>query len=282
MDSALLFDAMYRGKDLNDPTSVDLYPRSPSLLSPGAPLSCLHSNPAKLSPHSTPLDILQSLATSQSEASSTSLRGVVVGVPVEYSLAELDPQVRSHWENTLRMLQDAGATIRTISLPSLRMALPTYYLLACAEASSNLSRYDGLRYGYRASQQTTDRSSSSGESLENIADDLHREMSRSRGEGFGPQVLRRILAGTYVLSESAYHDYFTKAVQARQHIVSEFQSCLDWNPLSSSPEQRIDCLVGPTSPILPFSLQEEPDFASMLLNDFMTVSANLTGTPAIK
>lgn len=278
IDSALLFDAMYHGKDVNDPTSVALYPSAPpksSLFHPGSPLSCLTSTQSNLSAHSTNLEILESLNIAQSELSSTALHGLVVGVPIEYSLIELDSQIRSHWENTLKMLQDAGATIQTISLPSLRMALPTYYLLACAEASSNLSRYDGLRYGYRSQSI---KKSSTADSISNIADDLHHEMSLSRGEGFGPQVLRRILAGTFVLSESAYHDYFTKAVQARHHIVEEISNLFDMK----SCHGRVDCIVGPTSPILPFYLKEEPDFAQMLLNDFMTVTANLTGTPAIR
>jgi aspartyl-tRNA(Asn)/glutamyl-tRNA(Gln) amidotransferase subunit A len=284
MDAALLFDAMYRGKDENDPTSVNLFPStalSKSLFSPGAPLSSLLSpSSPPLSASSPALDILQSLSESQSELSSSSLHGVVVGVPSEYSLTELDPQIRAHWETSLRMLRDAGATIRPVSAPSLRMALPTYYLLACAEASSNLSRYDGIRYGYRSSPSLTSRRSGAGDPLESIAGDLHREMSRSRGEGFGPQVLRRILAGTFVLSESAHHDYFDRAVLARQRIVAELGGLLDLeSPLT---EGRVDCIVGPTSPILPFYQAEQPDFASMLLNDFMTVAANLTGAPAIR
>jgi aspartyl-tRNA(Asn)/glutamyl-tRNA(Gln) amidotransferase subunit A len=292
MDSALLFDSMYRGKDEKDPTSVDLFPSltAPyqSLFSPGAPLSSLLSSSCRppLGASADVLDTLQSLSLAQSELSSSSLHGVVVGVPREYSLVELDPQVRAHWEASLRMLRDAGATILSVSVPSLRLALPTYYLLACAEASSNLSRYDGIRYGYRSSPSPA--RAGAEEALESIAGDLHREMSRSRGEGFGPQVLRRILAGTFVLSESAFHDYFGKAVLARELLVAELHSLLAPSspsalPLSLSEEaRRVDCIVGPTSPTLPFHQSHQPDFATSLLHDFMTVSANLAGTPAIR
>lgn len=205
---------------------------------------------------------------------STTLSGVNIGIPEEFSVDGLNSEVLNAWEETVKMLVDAGATIRPVSLPSIKLALPCYYVLACAEASSNLSRYDGVRYGYKSSYKN---SKQAFDSVRDQASEIFaRDLRQTRGDGFGPEVIRRILTGTFVLSQNAYHDYFETAAKCRCMIREELNKCL-----SGSSDNSIHALLGPTAPLLPFTLDSAPDSSSMLLNDLYTIPANLAGVPAV-
>jgi aspartyl-tRNA(Asn)/glutamyl-tRNA(Gln) amidotransferase subunit A len=164
------------------------------------------------------------------------------------------------------MFRDAGARVVNVSIPSLKMAVPCYYILACAEASSNLARYDGIRYGFRESHM----------SMENLvphASELHAMVSKSRGMCLGSEVIKRILTGSFVISKEAYDEYYGAADRIRTGLRRAIDLAFE--------SQGIDFLMGPTTPVLPYELERPPSPASMLLNDFLTVPANLTGLPSI-
>ena len=185
------------------------------------------------------------------------VRGLVVGVPREYFPPGLDPVVRRLAEKALAALERAGAEVRDVSLPHTELAIPAYYILAPAEASSNLARYDGVRFGRRHKGADS-------------TDALY-EMSRS--EGFGTEVKRRILLGTYALSAGYYDAYYGRAQQARTTIASDFQRVF---------RDGADVLFTPTSPTPAFALGERLDDPyRMYLSDIFTVTANLAGLPAL-
>jgi len=183
--------------------------------------------------------------------------GKVVGIPDEYVPDTLDPEIRARIDEASRHLAAAGARIRRVSLPHTRYAVPTYYVLATAEASSNLARYDGVRFGVR--------------SPEARATQEVYEASRSRG--FGPEVVRRIILGTFGLS-AGYHDqYYGRAQRVRALIARDFRRV--W-------ADGVDFLLTPTSPTPAFPLGERSDDpVSMYLSDIFTVTANLAGIPAV-
>ena len=183
--------------------------------------------------------------------------GLVIGVPEEYFPDTLDAEVRQRCEAALDGLEDAGATVRRLSLPHTRYAIPTYYVLATAEASSNLARYDGVRYGFRAPDAT---------SAEGVYND-------TRTGGFGAEVKRRIVLGTYALSAGYYDAYYGRAQSVRDRIAREFRDAY---------RDGVDLLFTPTSPTVAFPLGERTrDPVSMYLSDVFTVTANLAGLPAI-
>jgi aspartyl-tRNA(Asn)/glutamyl-tRNA(Gln) amidotransferase subunit A len=206
------------------------------------------------------------------------LEGVVVGVPEQFSVEGIDVAILNAWNDSIQKLADAGASIRRISLPCITKALPTYYVLVCAEASSNLSRYDGIRYGYRTPTAKAMQGSAQqqDDNEEQISKDFFSEISRTRGEGFGHEVVKRILTGTYVLSQSSYQEYYMEAVAWRQRILEESREAL-----RGSAAGGVDVLIGPTAPILPFNLDNRPSPAHMMLCDIYTVCANLAGLPAV-
>jgi aspartyl-tRNA(Asn)/glutamyl-tRNA(Gln) amidotransferase subunit A len=186
-----------------------------------------------------------------------SLQGFVIGVPREYFPPDLDPAVRRACDRAIRLLKELGAAVRDVSLPHTQYAVPTYYIIAPAEASSNLARYDGARYGPRFDAATDVRS-------------LYR---RTRGEGFGPEVRRRILVGTYVLSSGYYDAYYRKAQQMRALIAQDFRNVFD---------RGVDLLFTPTTPTPAFKAGEKTaDPVAMYLSDIFTVTANLAGLPAM-
>ncbi len=186
-----------------------------------------------------------------------SLQGFVVGLPREYFPSDLDPAVRRACDRAVRLMKEQGAAVREVSLPHTQYAVPTYYVIAPAEASSNLARFDGVRYGPRAEGATDVR-------------DLYR---RTRGEGFGPEVRRRILVGTYVLSAGYYEAYYRRAQQMRALIAQDFRNAFD---------RGVDLLFTPTTPTPAFKAGEKlADPVSMYLSDIFTVTANLAGLPAI-
>ncbi len=180
------------------------------------------------------------------------VKGMRVGVPAEYFGDGLDAEVRAAVESTIERLREAGCSIRPVSLPHTRYAIPTYYLLATAEASANLARFDGVRYGFRAKNANT-------------LGAMYRE---SRDIGFGAEVKRRILLGTYALSAGYYDAYYKKAQQVRTLLTRDFLAAFE----------QVDVLVTPTAPTPAFKLGEKTDDPlSMYLADIYTVTASLAG-----
>jgi aspartyl-tRNA(Asn)/glutamyl-tRNA(Gln) amidotransferase subunit A len=184
------------------------------------------------------------------------VKGLRVGVPEEYFSLGLDDEVREAIQKRIDFLSENGAIIEKISLPHTEYNIPTYYILVTAEASSNLARYDGARYGYRASGVKS----------------LYEMYVKSRSEGFGPEVKRRIMLGTYVLSAGYYEAYYRKAQKVRRLIKEDFDKAFE----------KVDVIITPTSPTTAFKLGEKVDDPlQMYLSDIYTVSVNLAGVPAI-
>jgi aspartyl-tRNA(Asn)/glutamyl-tRNA(Gln) amidotransferase subunit A len=182
--------------------------------------------------------------------------GLRLGVPREYFPDGLDGEVRASVRAVLDLARDLGATLVEVSLPHTAYAIPTYYILATAEASSNLARYDGVRYGRRAAEVR----------------DLQDMYLRSRGEGFGAEVKRRIMLGTYVLSSGYYDAYYLKGQKVRTLIRRDFDAAFE----------QVDLLVTPTTPTAAFALGEKVDDPlAMYLSDIFTVTVNLAGLPAL-
>jgi aspartyl-tRNA(Asn)/glutamyl-tRNA(Gln) amidotransferase subunit A len=186
------------------------------------------------------------------------VRGVRVGVPRAFVADGVDDAVRRAFDAALLVLRDAGATLVDIELPYARYAIPVYYLICTAEASSNLARYDGVKYGHRAPASKDD--------------SLTSMYSRTRDEGFGAEVKRRIMLGTYVLSHGYYDAFYLKAQQVRTLLRRDYEQAFT----------KADVIVMPTSPIPPFKLGEKTDDPlQMYLADIFTVSVNLAGLPGI-
>lgn len=185
------------------------------------------------------------------------LRGLRVGIPREYRLDGLNAEVAASWDAGIAWLKDAGATVVDISLPHTSYALPTYYIIAPAEASSNLARYDGVRYGLRDLPD--------GAGLQDM-------YAATRAAGFGPEVKRRILIGTYVLSAGFYDAYYTQAQKVRTLIARDFTQAFE----------QVDVILTPTAPSSAFVLGEKSaDPLEMYLNDVFSVPASLAGLPAM-
>ena len=184
------------------------------------------------------------------------IAGLKIGLPKEYFADGLADGVRREVDAAVKQFEALGASVREVSLPNAPLSVPTYYVVAPAEASSNLSRYDGVRYGHRA------------EAVKNL-EDLYK---RSRGEGFGAEVKRRILMGTYVLSAGYYDAYYLKAQRVRRLIRNELLAAFD----------QVDLIAGPTSPTTAFTLGDKSDDpVAMYLSDIYTIAANLAGLPAL-
>jgi aspartyl-tRNA(Asn)/glutamyl-tRNA(Gln) amidotransferase subunit A len=188
---------------------------------------------------------------------SKSLNGLTIGIPKEFFGEGVDTRVAKTVQTAIDGLAQCGATMISTSLPTLRYALPTYYLIAMSEASSNLARYDGVRYGYSDLA---------------LAEDWSTGFSKTRKRGFGPEVRRRIILGTYALSSGYFDMYYMKALKLRTLIRKDFQKVF----------QDVDALVGPTMPIPPFRLGEKiDDPLALYMCDLLTVPENLVGCPAI-
>ena len=184
------------------------------------------------------------------------IKGMKIGIPEEYRLDGLANDVQNVWELGIKWLKEAGAEIIDVTLPHTKYALPTYYIVAPAEASANLARYDGVKYGYRS---------------ENIKD-LEDMYSQTRAEGFGAEVKRRILIGTYVLSAGYYDAYYLRAQKVRTKIVEDFTMAFN----------KCDAILTPTTPTGAFKIGEKNiDPVTMYMNDVFTVPASLAGLPAI-
>ena len=184
------------------------------------------------------------------------VKGLKVGVPKEFFEFDLQEEVKRSFDSFLKELESLGCEVREISLRHVRYAIPAYYIIAPSEASSNLARYDGVRYGYRAKDY----------------EDLIDMYSKTRDEGFGPEVKRRIMLGTFALSAGYYDAYYLKAQRVRRLIYEDFKNAF----------KEVDLIVGPTTPGLPFKLGERlQDPIQMYLSDVLTVPVNLAGLPAV-
>ena len=183
------------------------------------------------------------------------VKGLKIGIPKEYRVENMPKEIDDLWKKGINFLKDAGALVKDISLPHTTYALPAYYIVAPAEASSNLARYDGVKYGHRAKGKN-----------------LIEMYENTRSEGFGDEVKRRILIGTYVLSSGYYDAYYLKAQKVRQLIKSDFDKAFG----------NVDAILTPSTPSSAFKIGEKSDDpVSMYLNDIFTVPVNLSGLPAI-
>ena len=189
------------------------------------------------------------------------IRGKTIGIPREYRMDGMPDEIETLWSQGADMLRDAGAKILDITLPHTKYALPAYYVIAPAEASSNLARYDGVRYGHRATLAQ--------------GDGITEMYEKTRAEGFGPEVQRRVMIGTYVLSAGFYDAYYTRAQKIRTLIKRDFEQAF---------ADGIDCILTPATPSAAFPIGDTEmaaDPVTMYLNDIFTVTANLAGLPAM-
>lgn len=179
-----------------------------------------------------------------------------IGVPEEFFGEGLDEEIKDSVKKSLEVLKELGAEVETFSLPIIKDGLAAYYIMSSAEASTNLARYDGIRYGYKTPNYTN----------------LEELMENSRTEGFGPEVKRRIMIGTYALSSGYYDAYYNKADKFRAKLRHDFKETF----------KKYDLIVGPVSPVLPFKIGEKnSDPLAMYLADIYTINVNLAGNPAI-
>jgi aspartyl-tRNA(Asn)/glutamyl-tRNA(Gln) amidotransferase subunit A len=191
------------------------------------------------------------------KAIAAGVKGKKVGIPKEYRVEGTHAEILALWDKGAQLLKEAGAEIVEVSLPHTKYALPTYYIIAPAEASSNLARYDGVRYGLRVAEK---------------GDSLDAMYMKTRAAGFGDEVKRRILIGTYVLSAGYYDAYYKKAQRVRYLIAQDFKKAFE----------KVDVLLTPTAPSAAFAIGEnESDPVTMYLNDVFTVPASLAGLPGI-
>ena len=186
------------------------------------------------------------------------IKGKTIGIPKEYRMDSMPAEIEKLWSDGTAMLKDAGAEIKDISLPHTKYALPAYYVIAPAEASSNLARYDGVRFGHRASLEA--------------GDGITEMYEKSRAEGFGPEVQRRVMVGTYVLSAGFYDAYYNRARKVRALIKQDFEKVF---------ADGVDAILTPATPSAAFGLGENMDPIQMYLNDVFTVTVNLAGLPGI-
>ena len=188
------------------------------------------------------------------------IKGKTIGIPREYHMDGMPEEIEALWARGREMLADAGAKIVDISLPHTKYALPAYYVIAPAEASSNLARYDGVRYGHRATL-------AAGEGINDMYE-------KTRAEGFGPEVQRRVMVGTYVLSAGFYDAYYNRARKVRTLIKKDFEDVF---------AQGVDAILTPATPSAAFGLGEmqDADPVQMYLNDVFTVTVNLAGLPGV-
>ncbi|HPP29352.1 MAG TPA: Asp-tRNA(Asn)/Glu-tRNA(Gln) amidotransferase subunit GatA, partial [bacterium] len=183
------------------------------------------------------------------------VKGLRIGIPDEYFIEGIYEGVKNKILDIVRMLENSGIIVKKISLPHTEYGIAVYYIVATAEASSNLARFDGVKYGYRADNYT----------------DLYQMYVNTRGEGFGDEVKRRIILGTYVLSSGYYEAYYLKAQKVRALIKRDFTEAF----------KEVDVIITPTTPEIPFKFGEKSDPLKMYLSDIFTVNVNLAGLPAI-
>ncbi len=191
-----------------------------------------------------------------SEEIKKDIKGLKIGLPKEFFEFDIKEEVKKHFDKFIKELEKEGCIIEEVSLPHVKYAIPAYYIIAPSEASSNLARYDGVRYGYRAKDY----------------EDLIDMYSKTRDEGFGPEVKRRIMLGTFALSAGYYDAYYLKAQKVRRLIYNDFMEAF----------RKVDVIASPTTPTLPFKLGERLENPiEMYLSDILTVPVNLAGLPGI-
>jgi len=186
------------------------------------------------------------------------IKGKTIGIPQEYRMDGMPDEIEKLWADGTAMLKDAGAVIKDISLPHTKYALPAYYVIAPAEASSNLARYDGVRFGHRTKLAQ--------------GDGITEMYEKTRAEGFGPEVQRRVMVGTYVLSAGFYDAYYNRARRVRALIKRDFDQVF---------ADGVDAILTPATPSAAFGLGEDMDPIEMYLNDVFTVTVNLAGLPGL-
>ncbi|MEM9579280.1 MAG: Asp-tRNA(Asn)/Glu-tRNA(Gln) amidotransferase subunit GatA [Pseudomonadota bacterium] len=188
------------------------------------------------------------------------IKGKTIGIPKEYRMDGMPQEIEDLWTRGREMMQDAGAQLKDISLPHTKYALPAYYVIAPAEASSNLARYDGVRYGHRAKLDA--------------GDGITEMYEKTRAQGFGPEVQRRVMIGTYVLSAGFYDAYYNRARRVRALIKQDFENVF---------AEGVDAILTPATPTSAFGLGEmkDADPVQMYINDVFTVTVNLAGLPGI-
>ncbi len=186
------------------------------------------------------------------------IKGKTIGIPKEYRIEGMPDEIETLWADGRKMLEDAGAKIVDISLPHTKYALPAYYVIAPAEASSNLARYDGVRFGHRAKLAQ--------------GDGITEMYEKTRAEGFGPEVKRRVMVGTYVLSAGFYDAYYNRARRVRTLIKKDFEDAF---------AQGVEAILTPATPSAAFALGEDFSPVEMYMNDVFTVTVNLAGLPGI-
>ncbi len=214
-----------------------------------------------MSGHDAKDSISAEIAVPDFEAALTGdIRGKKIGIPREYRLDGIPAEIDALWQKGIEMMRDAGAEIVDISLPHTKYALPAYYVIAPAEASSNLARYDGVRYGHRAKLAA--------------GDGITEMYEKTRAEGFGPEVQRRIMVGTYVLSAGFYDAYYNRARKVRALIKRDFEQAF---------AAGIDAILTPATPSSAFGIGEmgSADPVEMYLNDVFTITVNLAGLPGV-
>jgi aspartyl-tRNA(Asn)/glutamyl-tRNA(Gln) amidotransferase subunit A len=195
------------------------------------------------------------VASEDFSAKDIDIKNITIGVPQEYFAQGLDNEVATRVQHAIKEYEKMGATIKEISLPHLKDSIPAYYIIAPCEASSNLSRYDGVRYGYRADNPK----------------DLEDLYIRSRSEGFGAEVQKRIMVGAYALSEGYYDAYYLKAQKVRRLISEDFTNAF----------QEVDVIMGPVAPTTAWDIGSIKDSTQMYLSDIYTLGVNLAGLPAM-
>jgi aspartyl-tRNA(Asn)/glutamyl-tRNA(Gln) amidotransferase subunit A len=184
------------------------------------------------------------------------IKGIKVGIPQEYFIEGMDPEVRNILTEVINKLKDLGANCQEVNLPHTEYAVPVYYIIATAEASSNLARFDGVQYGFRAQERQN----------------LIKMYKKTRGEGFGEEAKRRIILGTFALSHGYYDAYYLRALKVRTRIKEDFDAVF----------KECDCIITPTSPTPAFKIGEKvKDPLKMYLSDIYTISVNLAGIPGI-
>lgn len=193
--------------------------------------------------------------TDYSQCLSGGIKGLKIGLPKEFFISELSPDIKSAFDNCVNILEGLGACVKTASLPTFEYALAVYHIISCAEAASNLSRFDGIKFGYRAKDY----------------DDLYDLYVKTRSEGFGDEVKRRIMLGNYVLSSGYYDEYYLKALKVRTLIKRDFDSLFE----------KYDLLISPTTPVAAFKAGEMRDDASTCATDIYTMPVNIAGISAI-
>eukprot|EP01128_Nolandella_sp_AFSM9_P008917 TRINITY_DN5568_c0_g1_i1.p1 TRINITY_DN5568_c0_g1~~TRINITY_DN5568_c0_g1_i1.p1 ORF type:complete len:511 (-),score=114.50 TRINITY_DN5568_c0_g1_i1:225-1757(-) len=209
-----------------------------------------HDSRDSTSVNQAPINYLQTLLDTPLK----DMKGVVVGIPVEYNVKELPEQSRKAWEEAIAYLESLGATVKSVSLPHTPQALAAYYVIAPSEASSNLARYDGLRYGLQESEPD---------------DNTRTRYTRTRSDGFGKEVQKRILLGTHMLSNEAYEANYVQAMKIRRLVQQDFAKVF----------KEVDVLLTPTATTLPQPIDEVPE--NEYSNDVMTVPSSLAGIPAV-